>query len=87
MLSFIVVTLIVGAIAGWLAGYIMSKDTGFQLMDVVLGVVGASVGGYLGSMILDYEPAAFSVPGIIMATIGALLVAFIYKKVTGKSIA
>lgn len=83
----IIVWLIVGAIAGWLAGYIMSKDTGFQIMDLVLGVVGALVGGYLGSMLLNYEPAAISVGGIAMATIGALLVAFIYKKITGKSIA
>ncbi len=83
----LIVLLIVGAIAGWLAGYIASRDTAFNIMDVILGVVGAIVGGYIASALFDTAFGALTPMGIAIATLGALLVAFIYKKVTGKSIA
>ena len=84
----IVVLLILGAIAGWLAGFIMSRDKGFQIMDVVLGVVGAYVGNWIASITGIADGFGSLTPGGIgVATVGALLVAFIYNKVTGKSIA
>ena len=77
--------IIVGALGGWLAGYILNKNTAFNVMDVILGMVGAVVGGWLSSTFLGVDPTGISLWSIVSALVGALLVAIIYQKVTGKS--
>jgi len=62
--------LLVGLVAGWLAGKIM-KGSGYGLIgDIVLGVIGAVVGGFLFRLV---GIAAYGTLGaIIVATIGAI---------------
>ncbi len=62
--------LLVGLIAGWLAGKIM-KGSGYGVIgDIVLGVIGAIVGGFLFRMV---GIAAYGLLGsIIVATLGAV---------------
>lgn len=62
--------LIVGGVAGWLASTFMNKEQGI-LMNIVVGVVGAYIGGFLGS-IVGLAATGF-VGSIIMATIGAVI--------------
>jgi uncharacterized membrane protein YeaQ/YmgE (transglycosylase-associated protein family) len=65
--------LILGAIAGWLAGKIMSGH-GFGIVwDIVLGVVGAFVGGFIFQLILGTQPTGLVI-SFIVALIGACLV-------------
>jgi uncharacterized membrane protein YeaQ/YmgE (transglycosylase-associated protein family) len=66
--------LVVGLIAGWLAGKIM-KGKGFGLIgDLIVGVVGAVVGGWIFSL-LGF--AAYGLIGsIIVALIGALILLY-----------
>jgi uncharacterized membrane protein YeaQ/YmgE (transglycosylase-associated protein family) len=45
--------IIIGAIAGWLAGKIVKGGGSGILMDIVIGVVGALIGGFLLSFFLD----------------------------------
>lgn len=78
--------IIVGAIGGWLAGYILTKNTAFNIMDIVLGMVGALVGGWLSTMFLGVTMEGISVLGIVSALVGSLIVALIYMKVTGNSV-
>lgn len=85
MIQGLILLLIVGAIAGWLAGYIATRNTSLDIMDVVLGIIGAYVGNWLASLLLGVTFGALDPRGIAMAVLGALLVAWIYKKVTGKS--
>jgi uncharacterized membrane protein YeaQ/YmgE (transglycosylase-associated protein family) len=60
--------LVVGLVAGWLAGQFM-RGGGYGLVgDVVLGIIGASVGGFLFS---------FFVPGASVGLLGSIVVAFI----------
>jgi len=60
--------LVVGLIAGWLAGQFM-KGGGYGLVgDIVLGIIGAFVGGFLFSLLL---------PGSSVGLIGSIVVAFI----------
>ena len=68
----IIIWLIVGAIAGWLAGNIM-KGGGFGLIgDLVVGVVGSFIGGYLfGYLGLGNAYGTFGEIG--MATVGAIV--------------
>jgi len=78
--------IIVGAIGGWLAGYALKRDTTFNLKDVILGMIGAIVGGWLVRTFMAVEPEGISPLAIIAAFVGALIVAFVYEKVTGKSV-
>jgi uncharacterized membrane protein YeaQ/YmgE (transglycosylase-associated protein family) len=60
--------LVVGLIAGWLAGQFM-RGGGYGLIgDIVLGIIGAFIGGFIFSLIL---------PGSSMGLIGSIIVAFI----------
>lgn len=76
---------IVGAIGGWLAGYVLHKNTALNIADVVTGMIGAVVGGWIGSMFLAVDIQTFSILGILAAFVGAVIVAVVYEKVTGKA--
>jgi len=67
--------LIIGALAGWLAGQIM-KGRGFGVIgNILVGVVGAFIGGFL-FRVLGF--AAFGlIAQLIMATIGAIILLWI----------
>ena len=69
--------LVVGLIAGWLAGKIM-KGKGFGMIgDLIVGVVGAVIGGWLFSL-LGF--AAYGlISSIIVALIGALLLLYVLR--------
>jgi uncharacterized membrane protein YeaQ/YmgE (transglycosylase-associated protein family) len=74
----LLVWLVIGAIAGWLAGQIM-KGSGFGLVgDIVIGIVGAVVGGWLLPRI-----GVFVLGGmlgeILSAVIGACVVLFLVR--------
>lgn len=74
--------LIIGAVAGWLAGE-FTKGSGFGLVgNIVIGILGAIVGGYLAGLI------GLGGGGIIwttiIATIGAIIVLYIASLVAGR---
>ena len=74
----LLIWLVIGAIAGWLAGQIM-KGSGFGLVgDIVIGIVGAVVGGWLLPRI-----GVFVLGGmmgeILSAVIGACVVLFLVR--------
>jgi uncharacterized membrane protein YeaQ/YmgE (transglycosylase-associated protein family) len=74
-LELVVMWVVVGLLAGWVAGFVM-KDGGYGLKgDLVLGVVGSIVGGWLFS-ILGISPDAGLVALIIIAFIGATALIF-----------
>lgn len=69
-------TLIVGAIAGWLAGQIM-KGSGYGLLvNIILGIVGAFVGSWLFG-VLGISIASGLVGSLITAVIGAIVILFV----------
>jgi uncharacterized membrane protein YeaQ/YmgE (transglycosylase-associated protein family) len=71
----------VGLIAGWLAGKVM-KGSGFGLLgDIIVGVVGALVGGWLTGSVLGLGDGitGFNLTTIIVAFLGAVLVLFILR--------
>ena len=64
--------IVVGLIAGWLAGVVM-KGGGFGiLMDIILGILGGLVGGWLFG-ILGIWPGCGMIGSIIVAFIGAVI--------------
>src|SRR5712692_10003425 len=68
----IIIMLIVGAIAGWLAGQIV-RGFGFGLLwNIVIGIVGAFIGVWLLTQ-LGFVPFAGFVGSVVNATIGAVI--------------
>jgi uncharacterized membrane protein YeaQ/YmgE (transglycosylase-associated protein family) len=65
--------LILGAIVGWLAGKIMSGHGYGIIWDVILGIVGSFVGGFVYSVIFGTAPAGL-VMSFTVALIGAVVV-------------
>lgn len=73
--------IIVGAIAGWLAGKVM-KGRGFGLLgNIVIGVTGALVGGWLAGSLLNISNAisGFNLQTILIAFLGSVIVLYIAK--------
>ena len=80
----IIAWLIIGAIAGWLAG-IFVKGGGFGLIgDIIVGIIGAFIGGW-GAGVLHIHVGAGWISEIITAAIGAMLLLFILRAVRGRA--
>jgi uncharacterized membrane protein YeaQ/YmgE (transglycosylase-associated protein family) len=76
----IIIWLVVGAIAGWLAGVIVSGG-GFGLIgDIVVGIIGAVVGGWLLPRLGIFIGGGF-IGAIINALIGAVIVLLVVRLV------
>jgi uncharacterized membrane protein YeaQ/YmgE (transglycosylase-associated protein family) len=76
----LIIILLIGAIAGWLAGQII-QGTGFGLLtDIVIGIFGAFIGDWLLPQ-LGIHLGAGLVPAIVAATIGALVLLIIVRLV------
>jgi len=73
--------IVVGLIAGWLAGKVM-KGSGFGLLgDIIVGVVGALVGGWLADVLLGINNAltGFNLTTIIISFVGAVIVLYVLR--------
>jgi uncharacterized membrane protein YeaQ/YmgE (transglycosylase-associated protein family) len=74
----IIAWLIIGAIAGWLAG-VLVKGGGFGLIvDIIVGIVGAFIGGWLAG-VLHISLGSGWIGSIITAVIGAVILLFIIR--------
>lgn len=88
MLISLIIWIVVGFIAGYLAKLIMpGPDGGGFILTTILGIVGAIVGGWLGRAFFDTAAGdGFSIMGLIFAVIGAIIVLAIYRLATGRSL-
>jgi uncharacterized membrane protein YeaQ/YmgE (transglycosylase-associated protein family) len=76
--------IVVGAIAGFLANVIMGAHEGLLRM-LILGIVGAVVGGYVAANVLKIGAVdGINVESIVIATIGAIAVIFIARAASGR---
>jgi uncharacterized membrane protein YeaQ/YmgE (transglycosylase-associated protein family) len=74
-----------GLIAGFIASKIYVGTGQGILMDIVLGIVGAVVGGYLFDMLGAGGITGFNIWSMLVAIVGAVLVLWIYHAVSGRS--
>ena len=85
MVANIIIWVIVGAIAGWLASKVMGTSSSQSLgEDIIVGIIG----GFLGGFVLDIlniggEVSGINLVSILVAFIGAVLLLFILKQVRG----
>ena len=79
----IIAWIVLGLIAGWLAGQVM-KGGGYGVVgDIVLGIIGAVVGGFLSSTLLGLDINGFNLMSILIAFVGACIVIAISRALTG----
>jgi uncharacterized membrane protein YeaQ/YmgE (transglycosylase-associated protein family) len=78
--------IVVGLIAGWLASRVMKGHGSGLVGDLVLGVVGALLGGFLASALLKIPNAVsgINVMSILVAFIGAVILIALLRAVSGR---
>lgn len=80
----IIVWILFGALAGWIASMIMkTNDSMGALANIVVGILGAFIGGFLMRLLTNSPVDTFSIPGLIVAIIGAVILLAIVKAVRG----
>jgi len=84
MLTALIIALVVGAIAGWLAGLVV-QGTGFGLIgDIVVGILGALIASYLFPKLgISLAIGGGLLGAIILAFIGAVILLVIVKVIKG----
>jgi len=78
--------LVVGLIAGWLASLVM-RGGGYGLIgDIIVGVVGALIGGFLAANLLNMPDAVngINVTSILVAFVGAVILIALLRLVSGR---
>ncbi len=77
--------IVVGLIAGILAKLIMpGRDPGGFLLTIVIGMIGALVGGFLIQLLGGTGLTGFSIWSILVATLGAVILLALYRLIAGR---
>ena len=80
ILSWILMGLLVGALAKWI---MPGDDPGGLFMTMLLGIAGAFVGGFLGSLLGLGSFTGFNIGSIVLATGGALILLWGHRRLGG----
>ena len=74
----IILWIIFGAIAGWIASIVMKTNSSQgTITDIVLGIVGAVVGGFFMGLVGKPGVSGFDVYSLVVAVIGAVIVIYV----------
>lgn len=79
VISWAVFGLIAGILAKWLFG---KNSSGGFIMTIILGIVGAMVGGYISTFLGFGTVTGFNVGSFFIAVVGALLVLFVFNRLS-----
>lgn len=80
ILSWIVLGLIVGVLAKWI---MPGPDPGGIIVTILIGIAGAFVGGFLGSLVGLGGVSGLNPGSILLAVVGALLLLWVYRRFGG----
>ena len=75
--------IILGLIAGFIASKLINKTGEGIILDIVLGIVGAVVGGYLFTLFGAAPVTGLNLYSLIVAVVGAVVVLFVYHAIMG----
>jgi uncharacterized membrane protein YeaQ/YmgE (transglycosylase-associated protein family) len=78
---FILWWIIVGLIAGWITGKLMSGGGYGAIMDIVIGIIGAVIGGFIMQK-LGYAGSGGLVYTILVALLGAVILTLLLRLIT-----
>jgi uncharacterized membrane protein YeaQ/YmgE (transglycosylase-associated protein family) len=78
--------IILGLIAGFIASKILDRTGSGLILDLVLGMIGAAVGGFIFSGLFGMSGVTgLNIWSIIVSVIGAIVVLWVYEKLVAKS--
>jgi len=81
----IIAWIVLGAIAGWITNMIMGGGEGV-ILTVILGIVGAVVGGFLIGTVLNLaDVTGLNITSLIVAVIGAVVVVAVFRTLSKRS--
>jgi uncharacterized membrane protein YeaQ/YmgE (transglycosylase-associated protein family) len=81
----ILVWIIVGAIAGFLASKVLTGKGMGLLWDIVVGIVGAFLGGWLAGLVgIPVDTGTFTVGGLVAAFVGAVILLIVFRALTSR---
>ena len=82
----IIAWIVVGLIAGALAKFILpGDDPGGIIVTILIGIVGAFVGGFVFSLFGGAGVSGFNIWSIVVATVGAIILLLIYRLVASRT--
>jgi uncharacterized membrane protein YeaQ/YmgE (transglycosylase-associated protein family) len=76
--------IVLGLIAGWIASLIVDNGGKGPLLDMVLGIVGALVGGSIFAALGAAPVTGFNIYSLFIAVVGAVVVLVIYHAILGR---
>ena len=83
----IVVWIIVGAIAGFAASKVVRGKGMGLIWDIVVGILGAILGGFLASLVgISVSTGSFTVGGLLAAFVGAVILLVVFRALTGRGV-
>jgi uncharacterized membrane protein YeaQ/YmgE (transglycosylase-associated protein family) len=80
--------IVLGAIAGWVAGLLVKGDEGMGVIGhIVLGIVGALIGGFVVTLVTNEDPmdGVLDISSLLTAIIGAVVVVLVVGALQGRS--
>ena len=81
----IILWIIFGALAGWIASIIMKTDSGQgTISDIIMGIIGAVVGGFIMNLFGQSGVTGFNLYSLAVSVIGAIVVIYIGRMVRNK---
>lgn len=81
----ILLWIVFGGLTGWIASLIMKTDAQQGILEnVVVGIVGAFIGGYLMQLIGEPGVSGFNIRSLVVAVIGAVIFIALYKMIRRK---
>jgi uncharacterized membrane protein YeaQ/YmgE (transglycosylase-associated protein family) len=80
----IIAWLVVGLVAGWIGSMIVNRSGEGPLMDIVLGIIGAFVGGFLFNLIGHAGVTGLNIYSIFVAVVGSVVLLVIYHAIAGR---
>lgn len=76
--------ILLGALAGWIVSLIMGTNAQQGAIgNIVVGIVGALIGGFLGSKLLGLDVTGLNITSLLLAIGGGVIFAFIMGSITG----
>ncbi len=79
----IIWAIVIGLLVGIVAKFLMpGRHGGGLIVTMIIGIIGAIIGGFLGSTLMGLPLTGFSVQSLVLAIVGSLILLLIYRMAT-----